>query len=139
MITSFTGEFRFLSNFWPARVVLDGLTYPTVEHAYQAAKTLSLAERSTIQRCGSPGDAKRMGTRVYLRDDWESVKLNVMEDLLRQKFGHADLRQKLIATGAQPLVEGNTWGDTFWGMCRDKGQNHLGKLLMQIRDELNGR
>lgn len=138
LIYNFTGEYRFLSNFWPCRIVFDRLIYPSVEHAYVAAKTLNPAERAFVRKCClSPGDAKRFGRELTLRRDWDAVKLAVMEDFLRQKFApHTPLAEKLLATGDAKLVEGNTWGDTFWGRCRGKGRNHLGNLLMIIREEL---
>ena len=134
MINSFQGDYRFLSNFWPVRVQLDGATYTTVEHAYQAAKTLDDRERNTVRRALTPGEAKRAGRRVTKRADWEQVKIEVMRVLLQQKFRSDYLHDKLQATRGHELVEGNTWGDTFWGVCRGVGENHLGKLLMQIRD-----
>lgn len=137
-IGAFRGAHRYLSNFYPALVILDRRTYPTVEHAFQAAKTLSPLERERIQRAGSPGNAKALGRQVTLRPDWEDVKLNVMRDLLRQKFAFGtELSRKLRATGDMELVEGNDWGDTYWGVCRGEGENHLGQLLMQIRQENN--
>lgn len=136
MISNFTGKYRFLSNFWPARVWLDGAEYRTVEHAYQAAKTFDGVTRRRIAAAASPGDAKRLGQKAPLREDWEEVKLDIMEGLLRQKFVVSGLREQLIATGNEDLVEGNTWGDCFWGVCRGKGENHLGRLLMEIRNEL---
>lgn len=142
-IDSFTKEFFFLSNFSRAKVTLDGEVYPTTEHAYQAAKTLDPEIRSKIRDAkrkedGSPwpGEAKRMGARVALRPDWEDVKLKVMEDLLRQKFSDPALSARLKATGDKELIEGNTWKDRFWGVYMGKGENHLGKLLMKIREEL---
>lgn len=136
IIDSFTGPYRWLSNFWPARVWLDGEAFPTVEHAYQAAKTLIEADRSRIKGCFTPGDAKRAGRLVALRQDWLAVRVPVMRELLREKFTDPDLRAKLVATGDAELVEGNTWGDTFWGVCRGKGENTLGSLLMELREEL---
>jgi ribA/ribD-fused uncharacterized protein len=136
VIDSFRGEYRWLSTNWPAQVELGGMRFPSVEHAYQAAKTTDARQRAQFLT-GSPGDAKRLGRRVTMRPDWEVVKVDVMRDLLRQKFARgSELAAKLIATGAQPLVEGNTWGDTFWGVCRGKGENNLGRLLMQVRDEV---
>lgn len=134
MIAEFQGEYRFLSNFWPVSVRLDGVVYASVELAYVASKTTDKAAREKIVGM-TPGQAKRFGRTLRLRADWEAVKLGVMEDLLEQKFAHPTLRAALIATGDQELQEGNTWGDTFWGVCRGKGQNHLGKLLMKIRSQ----
>lgn len=141
-ITSFTGSYHFLSNFAEVRVNLDGLLYPTLEHAYQAAKTLNMYQRHEIWACNTPGQAKRLGRMVTLRPDWESVKVDIMRDLLWQKFAHDPFRQLLIATDPQELIELNTWGDKVWGMVQINnewvGQNLLGKLLMQVRDELMG-
>ncbi len=135
MIAAFTGASRFLSNFWPVNVVLDGMVYPSVENAYQAAKTLDVQARRSFQTI-SASEAKHLGKKLPLRSDWETVKLAVMEGLLRQKFADPDLRERLLATKDQLLEEGNHWGDTFWGVCRGQGHNHLGKLLMLIRDEI---
>ena len=134
-IDSFTSQHRFLSNFEPARVTLDGLVYRTVEHAYQAAKTEDFAERSRVWAAPSAAAAKKLGRRVTLRPDWECVKLGVMEDFLRQKFRYDPLKSQLRATGDALLVEGNAWGDTYWGVCCGVGENHLGRLLMKIRAE----
>lgn len=137
MIDRFTDRYRFLSNFYPAPVILDGILYPSVEYAYQAAKTLDPHQRETIRKCSRPGDAKRVGSCVVIRPDWGRVKLSVMEDLVRQKFtDHQHLRDLLLSTGEQELIEGNTWGDRFWGVCGDVGENHLGKILMKVRQEL---
>lgn len=132
MIKSFSGEYQFLSNFFPVEVVLDGVTYPSVEHAYQAAKTLDLEKRKEFLSL-TPGFAKRLGQRLELRPDWNDVKLSVMTRLNEQKYMRPDLREKLCDTYPQDIVEGNTWGDTFWGVCNGKGSNHLGKILMAIR------
>lgn len=136
MIDNFMKEYRFLSNFHLAPVEMDGVLYPSTEHAYQAAKTLDLELRKEVvdMTCGS---AKRWGQQIKLRPDWEQVKISVMETLVRQKFTrHTDLRDRLLATGDQELIEGNTWNDTFWGVCKGKGTNHLDKILMKIRTEL---
>jgi ribA/ribD-fused uncharacterized protein len=137
-IDSFQGEYRFLSNFWPAVVEYEGITYPSVEHAYQAAKTLDRNERRRIAAIVEPDDAKRAGRALpNQRKDWEQVKLRVMEDCVRYKFmHHAELREKLLATGDAELIEGNTWNDRYWGVCEGQGENHLGKILMKVRTEL---
>lgn len=135
MIDRFTGEYLFLSNFWPVQIPYQGLLYPSTENAYQAAKTLDQFQRYWFQSC-TPGQAKRKGNAIALRADWEHVKLAVMEELLVIKFSDPWLHEQLMATGDHELVEGNTWGDTFWGVCGGRGHNHLGKLLMKIRDTL---
>jgi ribA/ribD-fused uncharacterized protein len=132
MIDSFTGEYAFLSNFYPAHVRYGGI-YPTSEHAFQAMKTLSLKERLEIAKLPTPAQAKRAGKKLTLREDWEDIKLCVMEKILLVKFSDRELAEKLIATGGQMLVEGNNWGDRFWGVCNGEGDNNLGKLLMRVR------
>jgi ribA/ribD-fused uncharacterized protein len=136
-IDSFQGEYRFLSNFWPAEVVYEGLRYPTVEHAYQAAKTLDLDERRRIAALATPAEAKRVGRGPAPRPDWERVKFAVMEACVGDKFArHAELREALLATGDAWLEEGNTWGDRVWGVYRGEGENRLGRILMKVRAEL---
>lgn len=139
-ITSFRGPYRFLSNFAPVNVRLHvgGYLefYPSVEHAYQAAKCLDLDERRKIRLAPSPGAAKKLGKLVLLRPDWETVKIGIMLDLLTQKFSQEPFRTKLIATGDAQLVESNTWGDIYWGVCNGKGENVLGRLLMRVRSEV---
>jgi len=135
-VSEFQGPYRWLSNFWLVPVEMDGMIYPSVEHAYQAAKTFEQSARLSIQALLKPGDAKRAGRKVSLRPDWERVKLDVMLSLLRNKFIERTLRAKLLATGDAMLIEGNNWGDTFWGQCRGVGENHLGRLLMWVREEI---
>jgi len=134
VIDSFRGKFRFLSNFYPSEVEYEGVKFPTVEHAFQAAKSLDAKTRRKFVSLETPGDAKRYGNDITLRNDWEAVKVPIMEQLLRQKFKDGDLKKRLAATGTQELIEGNTWNDRFWGVCDGVGQNNLGKLLMKIRD-----
>lgn len=138
MIDRFDGDYAFLSNFYPSSIFdsNDGLTYPTVEHFFQAKKSVILRERELISKADTPGQAKRMGRKVQLRSDWEDIKLLVMEDALRRKFLKPRFKEALLATGDEELVEGNHWGDTFWGVCKGVGENHLGKLLMKIREDL---
>lgn len=135
MIDSFRGEFDFLSNFFPSVIEdADGTLWPTAEHAFQAMKTLDPAEREKIRLAPTPGKAKRLGRKVTMREDWEQVKVQVMDDVLFLKFTqNLTLQQKLIATGNQELIEGNNWNDKFWGVCDDEGHNILGLLLMRLR------
>ncbi len=141
MIEEFAGENRFLSNFYKSPIEFEGDTYPTVEHAFQAAKTSIAEERATIRANANPVIAKRKGRRVTLREDWEAAKRDIMRELLRVKFADAALRELLLQTGDEELVEGNRWHDRYWGRCRcakcgGQGQNVLGELLMQVREEL---
>jgi ribA/ribD-fused uncharacterized protein len=89
-----------------------------------------------IRSALTPGKAKRLGRKVTLRANWELIKIDVMLDLVRQKFQDPDLAWMLINTGDAELIEGNHWGDKFWGVCNGEGENHLGKILMQVRDEI---
>ena len=141
MINRFDGIYKFLSNFYQSTIVHEGITYPTVEHYYVAMKTLDVEERKRIAKVPTPESVKRYGrteieNKGLLRPDWNDVKLSVMEWGLREKFKHAHLAKLLKDTCSEELIEGNWWGDTFWGVCKNQGQNHLGKLLMLIRNEL---
>ena len=135
MISSFRDEYFFLSNFYPVEIKLDGIVYPNAETAFQAQKTLDVEERRKFSMLKNPVQAKRLGRKVKLRDDWEEVKLDIMTEVVSQKFlQHPHLIEMLLQTGDEELVEGNKWGDRFWGVCKDKGENHLGKIIMKIRD-----
>lgn len=136
MIDTFRGPHAFLSNFHTCHITMDGIDYPSVEHAYQAAKTIEKWVKLHIASAESPGKAKRIGKRVALRADWDKTKLDVMLNLIRLKFQDPDLRQQLLDTDNGELIEGNKWGDTWWGVCNGRGENHLGKILMQVRDEI---
>jgi ribA/ribD-fused uncharacterized protein len=138
MIDKFRGEWTRLSNYSLVSVWFDGHIYPSVEHAYQAAKTLNENERQKIRNLATPNMAKKAGRQVVLRHDWELIKIPIMRQLLIEKFSQKPERDILISTGNEELVEGNWWGDTFWGMCNGKGQNNLGLLLMGIRELIRG-
>lgn len=146
MITSFQYRpFNFLSNFYsPCRVVYDGWSYRTVEHAYQSAKSSDLDVRAQIQQAWSPAQAKKLGRQVTLPDNWDSIKLAIMYACLESKFDDQELRVKLLETYPNKLIEGNNWGDTYWGMIPSdsnsdgwEGENWLGKLLMLLRSQLS--
>lgn len=141
-IAAFSGEHRFLSNFWLVEIEMPprwrlpvdfGLKYRSTEHAYQAVKTLDEGDRLWVQQARTAGEAKKRGSQVTLRGDWDNIKLDVMWDLIVEKFSHPDLRERLLGTGDAELIEGNHWGDTFWGVCRGEGANHLGRILMDVR------
>lgn len=135
-IESFQGEHRFLSNFWPIDpATLHG--YPTVEHFYQAMKSNDPATREMVKKASTPGQAKRAGRKVKIHPRFEALKLQIMEYAVDRKFRfNPDLRDRLIATGDSEIIEGNHWGDTFWGVCNGTGQNHLGRILMKVRHRL---
>lgn len=140
-ITAFMGKYEFLSNFHGTSVTFYGKSHWTLEHAFQAAKTYTPEERDQIRQNTDPRVAKREGQKVTLRADWEQVKDAIMLELVRNKFSwsiHPRIAQKLVATGERPLLEGNTWGDVYWGVNATtlKGRNQLGITLMQRREEL---
>jgi ribA/ribD-fused uncharacterized protein len=139
-ITSFSGEFDFLSNFYEHIVVIDGESYATNEHAFQALKTDDPTERKMVRDAPSPGEAKQRGSQVTLRRIWNTERLAVMERVVRAKFTDGELAAKLLATGNRELIEGNTWNDRFWGCVEAhdgtwQGQNNLGNSLIRIRAE----
>ena len=134
-IVRFAGPYRFLSNFFARPLLWEGKRFPTAEHAYQAAKCSRSHEFEMIRNAPSPGAAKRMGRKIAIRNDWEAVKEKVMLSVVRAKFEDAYLRRLLTATGTAALIEGNEWGDRFWGVCRGEGENRLGKILMKVRSE----
>lgn len=149
-----------LSNFFGAPVEYDGQLYPSAENAYQAAKTEDQEERKNLVSM-APVMAKKWGREIGLRKNWEAMKLSVMRTILEDKFGCSPVAEYLASTSPHMLVEGNNWGDTYWGavwvqkrelpsrpgwktwesepgfsnLCL-VGENHLGILLMEIREEL---
>ena len=137
-INHFRGEYAFLSNFWEVPVTYKGLTYGSNEAAFQAQKCMTDEEKTTFTLL-RPSDSKKKGRRVQLRPDWEAVKVGIMEEIVRAKFTqNEDLKQMLLDTGDAVLEEGNTWHDICWGVDAKtgEGQNHLGRILMKVREEL---
>jgi ribA/ribD-fused uncharacterized protein len=138
-IDSFKNEHHFLSNFYPClgvRCKHTDACRSSLEIEYQAAKASNDVERNTVLASTDAAMAKKLGKRIVLRFNWDDVKLDVMRSLLKKKFDNPVLRKKLLATGDAELIEGNWWGDTFWGVCRGTGQNWLGRLLMELRSSL---
>lgn len=136
-IDSFSKEFSFLSNFYPCNIQYEGVFYPSTEHAYQAAKCADPKDKLQFEFMISAGKAKKLGQKVKIRPDWDLIKFMVMEELVLIKFTlHKDLREMLLATDGFELIEGNYWGDTIWGVCKGVGENHLGKILMKVRDRI---
>lgn len=132
-IISFQGSYAFLSNFYEADIWHKGILYKNSEAAFQTQKCLDDAVKkfSLI----SVAKAKKKGQTVSLRKDWEAVKLDVMGDVVREKFlQNPELAARLLSTKNRELIEGNTWNDTFWGVNLDtgKGENHLGQILTNV-------
>lgn len=149
MIDKFDGRWRFLSNFYPCKIEHQGIIYPSVEHFYVAMKVddeqLINGKyytpgdfRESISKLPNPAIVKKLGSKVKLRKNWNEKKLDFMNWAVREKFKDENLAQLLLSTGDHELIEGNIWKDTFWGVFNGKGQNHLGKILMEVRNELKG-
>ncbi|MHA1728009.1 MAG: NADAR family protein [Promethearchaeota archaeon] len=138
LIDKFRGKYHFLSNFYLSPIEIDEESYPSVEHYFQCMKTTDDLEKQRIKVELKPSKAKQLGRELTLRPDWELIKIEIMEKALRSKFKIPELKEKLLDTGTATLQEGNVWGDIFWGVDvkTAKGQNHLGKLLMKIREEI---
>ncbi|WP_270573785.1 NADAR family protein [Bacillus glycinifermentans] len=135
-IDEFNGKYYFLSNFYSAPVMYQGITYQNNEAAFQAMKVTDKSIHLEFSEL-PPNLAKRKGRRVKLRPDWEEVKETFMYEIVKAKFEQNDhLKNKLLQTGESILIEGNTWGDKIWGVCNGVGENKLGKILMKVRDEL---
>lgn len=149
MINSFTGRYRFLSNFYPVTIEHQGIKYPSVEHYYVAMKIkndqqidgryityIDCREMIAKMPAEQAGKVKQFGKIIKVRKDWDDVKLDIMLWGVREKFKNEDLKQLLLDTDGEELVEGNWWGDKFWGVSNGEGENHLGKILMRVREEL---
>jgi len=139
-ISKFQGEYRWLSNFWPCDIEYDGLAFTSTENAYQAAKFLDIKHKIEIQKL-SAAQAKRYASKhkKEIRPDWDEIKLEIMEDISRLKYSITEFKDRLTLTGSREIIEGNTWNDTYWGVCKGKGENNLGKILMKIRAENNAK
>ena len=135
-IDKFRGEYGFLSNMHSCKnLIIRGNKWKTSEHAYQACKTSDYNKQLEIQNAETPVIAKHLDKTVVLRNGWnDELKIKFMEEILMAKFSDPYLKTLLLNTEDAELIEGNTWGDTFWGVCNEKGQNMLGKLLMKVRD-----
>jgi len=138
IIDSFTAAagYAYLSNFYQSTIYIDGKPYASIEHAYQSHKTVDESSRELIRRSKSPAEAKKLGRSLILREDWEQVKVPLMKSFLQKKFENPFLRPLLVGTADSELIYSNTWNDRFWGVCRGTGLNWLGKLLMQLREEI---
>jgi ribA/ribD-fused uncharacterized protein len=135
----FRNHYDFLSNFYPANIIAWGIKFPTAEHVYVAAKILNMDLRREIAELPTPGQAKRLGRKLHLRPDWEENKVTIMRAILRRKFIHTELSNRLSSVRGS-IVEENTWHDNFWGKCvcpdckSKTNLNWLGRLLEEVRD-----
>lgn len=137
-IIKFSNDYAFLSNYYPSPIHYLGYNFPTVEHMYQAMKFQDPQIIRLFELYPSPEDAKYAGRHIEgVRSDWDAVKISVMKSALTLKFTqNSELKTKLLATNKVPLIEENNHNDQFWGVCNGSGCNHLGRLLMEIRDKL---
>jgi len=139
MIKEFQGEYRWLSNFAPVEIILGGFEYSSVEHAFMSVKSDDLEwKKFCSDPENTPGKIKKESRKVKLVENWEKIKLQVMKECLVQKFNQEPYKTKLLKTKDQIIQEGNNWNDTFWGVClkTGRGENNLGKLIMEIRKNL---
>lgn len=137
-IYGFDGEYRWLSNFYQLQYPIEifDTKFYTTENLYQAFKCKHMDDILYIAQL-SPGQAKRIGKKVEICPFFLETKLDVMTSILRLKFNQPKFKELLLATGDCYIEETNNWGDIFFGVCNGIGENHLGKIIMLIRDELN--
>ena len=135
IIADFRGIFKFLSNFAEVKIIAEGMVFNSTEAAYQALKTEDLGIRAQFIGL-SPKEARKLGQNVPLRKDWDRIKNMVMYAVCEEKFKQEPFKTLLMRTGESILIEENTWGDTYFGVCNGIGENNLGKDLMSIRRRL---
>ena len=136
MIQGFQNEYRWLSNFWLSPFVYRGYRWPTVEHCYVAHKSEEEYFDEVAQDVMdmTAGQAKRHGKNIIMREDFDQIKLYFMHILTGLKYSqNPALAELLKATNLEYIEETN---DTYWGVCNGKGENHLGKIIMNIRTTL---
>ena len=139
-IMGFSGEYRWLSNFYITPVKFEGITYKSSENAYQAAKVFQ-EDRDMLYDV-TPSKAKMLWKELeplYDAKSWDAVKFGIMEQIVFNKFrSNKDLAVKLVKTGSRYIEETNHWGDTYWGVdLHGHGENNLGYILMAVRNYLN--
>jgi hypothetical protein len=140
-VDSFKGKFEKFSNFYPCVIYYEDFNFPSVEHAFVAAKSTDLLFRKKISEIpgNKAGLAKKLGRQCKLRPNWDLIKISMMRRFLMQKFSYDEFKSLLLSTGDATLIEGNYWHDNYWGDCycqrckNIKGLNNLGKLLMKVR------
>ena len=142
-IDSFRGEYNFLSNYCSCSFEYKGLVYPNSEAAFQAQKCATEEAKIKYTTTKNPVVIKSMGKKEpNLPENWDEIAYGIMYDVLKAKFSVPEMREKLLSTGDAELVEGNHWHDNRWGRCtcekckNKEAKNWLGKILMEIRDEI---
>jgi ribA/ribD-fused uncharacterized protein len=155
MINTFTGRWRFLSNFYPVKIEHKGIIYPSVENFYVAMKIkedqvinnkfITAPDcHELISKIRNPAEAKKLGKIIKVRKDWDEIKFKIMEWGVNEKFKNPELSKMLIDTGEEELIEGNFWHDVYWGKCNcgrcgNTGENNLGKILMSVREKIKNK
>lgn len=135
-IDSFKDEYSWLSNMSLLPIQYKGRYFCCTESAYQAEKCANERDKDMFIHLNGY-ESKKLGRNIQIRDDWNEVRLQVMEELTALKYTpHTPLAIRLLETGDAEIVEGNNWKDTFWGICNGIGENHLGKILMSQRAKL---
>lgn len=135
VIAGFRGDYRWLSNFERCDILYKGILYKSSEAAYQAQKTNNIKARYIFSKLDAR-ESKTLGYIIKIREDWDDVKLQIMEEICRIKFNLPQFKAKLVATGNSEIIQSNYWGDIFWGVCDGVGENNLGKIIMKIRSEI---
>lgn len=138
MIKEFRNEYAWLSNFTPVKIIIQGIEFNSVEHAYMSRKS---DDEGWVEFCAntkSAAEVKKASHKIKLKEGWNKIKFDIMYQYLEQKFNQEPFKTKLIETGNTHIMEGNWWNDTYWGVCLKKnaGENTLGKLIMFIRQDL---
>ena len=137
MIDKFRGSFGLLSNMSACKIIANGYEFNSLENAYQSCKCKNQEDIKLFVNI-TPVRAKELGNQITIKDNWDDIKLEVMENLVYQKFSKNDkLKFLLLMTGNEKLIERNKYGDTFWGISNGVGENNLGKILMKVRQQLS--
>jgi len=136
VIGPFEGKYEFLSNFFMIDIEYNGIVFKSTEHAYQAMKASNFEDMMLVANAETPGKCKRIGRKIQMRPDWEVAKFRIMKDVCRVKFSIPEMKKLLLETGDDEIIEINTWGDVTWGQVDGVGENHLGRILMELRNEI---
>lgn len=135
-INRFIGEHYFLSNFFPSTLSMNGKLYPSAEHAYQSQKTKDPVLQEMIRKSIDPMMAKKLGRLIELEPDWNDLRIPLMKKIIKEKFTNPLLRELLKSTNNAKLIHDNKFGDKFWGIYRGAGENMLGLILEEVRDQI---